>query len=129
VVGFFDDIGAAYAWADFAITCAGAGTLAELATVGLKALVIPLAAAALDHQTANARAYAAVTGTPWVAERAVDVERLAEELATRATKPEVRGPAAGGPPGSDAAAAVVEACERLLETWRARRIERGSLRP
>src|SRR5690606_26050547 len=55
---FLDDIAAAYARADFAVTCAGACTLAELAAVRLPALVVPLAAAARNHEEANARAAA-----------------------------------------------------------------------
>jgi UDP-N-acetylglucosamine:LPS N-acetylglucosamine transferase len=41
---------------------AGAVTLAELAAAGVPALVVPLASAALDHQVANARAFAEATG-------------------------------------------------------------------
>src|SRR5262245_44450396 len=58
----FDDVTAAYRWADLAIACAGAITLAELAIAGLPALLVPLATAALDYQRANARAFAAMTG-------------------------------------------------------------------
>lgn len=68
VEGYIDDIAAAYDRADFAISCGGAMTLAEIAAVGLPALIVPLSAASDDHQTWNARAFAAVTSTPWVAE-------------------------------------------------------------
>lgn len=46
VHSFVDDMPAVYADAKFAITCAGAVTLAELATAGLPALLVPLSSAA-----------------------------------------------------------------------------------
>src|SRR5262249_57700365 len=52
-VSALHDLPAAYRWADVAIACAGAVTLAELAVVALPALLVPLATAALDHQRAN----------------------------------------------------------------------------
>ena len=56
VLPFIDDIGAAYAQADLAITRAGAATCAELARVALPAILIPLPTAADDHQRLNAQA-------------------------------------------------------------------------
>ena len=52
---FIVDMAAAYAWADIAVCRAGALTLAELAAVGLGAILVPFALAADDHQTRNAR--------------------------------------------------------------------------
>ena len=82
VVAYVDDMAAAYAWADFVVTCAGAVTLAELAVAGVPALVVPLARAAFDHQTANARAFAAVTAMPWSSEADWDPAPLAERVAS-----------------------------------------------
>lgn len=45
----------AYAAADFAICRAGAGTVAELAVVGLPAILVPYPHAPYDHQAVNAR--------------------------------------------------------------------------
>ncbi|MBI4570086.1 MAG: UDP-N-acetylglucosamine--N-acetylmuramyl-(pentapeptide) pyrophosphoryl-undecaprenol N-acetylglucosamine transferase [Planctomycetes bacterium] len=58
VLPFIDRMDLAYAAADFAICRAGAMTLAELAEVGLPAMLVPLPTAAGDHQTRNAAAYA-----------------------------------------------------------------------
>lgn len=77
VDGFVDDMAAAYAGATFAVTCAGALVLAELAAVGLPALLVPLGSAAGDHQAANARAFAAA---PWVSERDWSPAALADRL-------------------------------------------------
>ncbi len=59
VQAFIDDMPSAYAGADLVIGRAGALTLAELAIVGRASLLIPLPTAADDHQTRNARAFAA----------------------------------------------------------------------
>ena len=44
-----------YAAADLMMTRAGAATIAELATVGMPALVVPWPGAAENHQVGNAR--------------------------------------------------------------------------
>jgi UDP-N-acetylglucosamine--N-acetylmuramyl-(pentapeptide) pyrophosphoryl-undecaprenol N-acetylglucosamine transferase len=52
---FIDDIAARYAWADIVVCRGGALTVAELAAVGLGAVVVPLPGAIADEQSANAR--------------------------------------------------------------------------
>jgi UDP-N-acetylglucosamine--N-acetylmuramyl-(pentapeptide) pyrophosphoryl-undecaprenol N-acetylglucosamine transferase len=44
-----------YAWADIVVCRGGALTVAELAAVGLGAIVVPLPGAIADEQSANAR--------------------------------------------------------------------------
>lgn len=51
---FIDDMGSAYAWADFIVCRAGALTVAEVAAAGLPAIFVPLPHAVDDHQTKNA---------------------------------------------------------------------------
>jgi len=55
VLGFFEKMHLAYAAADVAVSRAGAASLAELAAVGLPAILVPLPHAQDDHQRANAR--------------------------------------------------------------------------
>jgi len=62
---FFDDVPARLASAHLVISRAGASSLAEIATVGRPAILVPFAAAAEDHQTLNARALA-TEGAAWV---------------------------------------------------------------
>jgi len=54
-LGFIDDMAARYAWADIVVCRGGALTIAELAAVGLGAIVVPLPGAIADEQSANAR--------------------------------------------------------------------------
>jgi UDP-N-acetylglucosamine--N-acetylmuramyl-(pentapeptide) pyrophosphoryl-undecaprenol N-acetylglucosamine transferase len=52
---FIDDMAARYAWADIVVCRGGALTVAELAAVGLGAIIVPLPGAIADEQSANAR--------------------------------------------------------------------------
>ncbi|MBM4397988.1 MAG: undecaprenyldiphospho-muramoylpentapeptide beta-N-acetylglucosaminyltransferase [Deltaproteobacteria bacterium] len=71
----------AYAAADFVACRAGAGTVFEVTAIGIPALFVPFAAAADDHQTANARPVVAPGGALSVAERDFDTARVADWLA------------------------------------------------
>jgi UDP-N-acetylglucosamine--N-acetylmuramyl-(pentapeptide) pyrophosphoryl-undecaprenol N-acetylglucosamine transferase len=57
---FYDKMAGLLQRADLAISRAGAGTLTELAVAGTPAILIPFPYAAEDHQTHNARVFAAV---------------------------------------------------------------------
>lgn len=72
---YFDDPANAYAAADLVLARAGASTLAELAALGLPAILVPYPHAAEAHQRANA---AAVAGTG--AAVAIDDDALSERL-------------------------------------------------
>jgi UDP-N-acetylglucosamine--N-acetylmuramyl-(pentapeptide) pyrophosphoryl-undecaprenol N-acetylglucosamine transferase len=51
---FIEDMMSAYAWADLVICRAGALTIAEVAAVGVAAILVPYPHAVDDHQTVNA---------------------------------------------------------------------------
>ncbi|HEY1336430.1 MAG TPA: UDP-N-acetylglucosamine--N-acetylmuramyl-(pentapeptide) pyrophosphoryl-undecaprenol N-acetylglucosamine transferase [Bryobacteraceae bacterium] len=118
VDAFIDRMDDIYADSDFVISSAGALTLAELSAAGLPALLVPIAAAANDHQTVNARAYARQTGAPWVAERDWNIEEQADRLEALVRHPDrlaqlgTRVRACEAP---DAAGNVVLACEAVLD--------------
>lgn len=80
VRAYLSPIADAYAAADFALTRAGALTLAELCAWGLPGILVPLPSAAADHQTANARALAASGAARELPQRDLDIERLDEEV-------------------------------------------------
>jgi UDP-N-acetylglucosamine--N-acetylmuramyl-(pentapeptide) pyrophosphoryl-undecaprenol N-acetylglucosamine transferase len=74
---FIEDMAERYAWADLVLCRGGALTVAELAAVGLGAIVVPLPGAIADEQTANAR-YLADAGAAFLyTESALTPERLA----------------------------------------------------
>ena len=55
VAEFIEDMPAAYAWADLVVCRSGAMTVAELAAIGVAAILVPFPYAVDDHQTVNAR--------------------------------------------------------------------------
>jgi len=116
VVRFLDPMLASYAWADVALTCAGAMTLGELGSVGLPAVVVPLGCAALDHQTANAREAARLSGCLWTSEAGWDVDAVAAHVTALARSAETWTAAAAGMrrlASPDAARRIVAACEEV----------------
>ncbi len=79
--GYIEDMPRALAAADFALSRAGAMTIAELLNEGLPAILVPLPTAAGDHQTFNARALERAGVARVVPETELTPERLADELA------------------------------------------------
>lgn len=77
---FIDDMAAAYAWADLVICRAGALTLAELAAVGLGAVLVPYPHAIDDHQRANAEVLVAAGAATILLEDQLDAAHLAAIL-------------------------------------------------
>jgi UDP-N-acetylglucosamine--N-acetylmuramyl-(pentapeptide) pyrophosphoryl-undecaprenol N-acetylglucosamine transferase len=78
---FIDDMSAAYQWADLVVARAGALTVAELAMVGVGAILVPFKAAIDDHQTLNARHFAAGGAGLVLAEQELTSAVLARTLA------------------------------------------------
>jgi len=70
---FFDDIPARMVEAQMVICRAGASSVADLTVIGRPAVLIPYAAAAADHQTANARPLAEAGAALMIPEPALDV--------------------------------------------------------
>jgi len=80
VRAFVDDMAAAYATADFAVTRAGALTVSELAAAGLGALLVPFPAAVDDHQARNAAYLVDAGGARMIREEGLTPARLAATL-------------------------------------------------
>lgn len=77
---FIENMVEAYAWADLVLCRAGALTIAELAAVGIGAVLVPFPFAVDDHQTANAR-FLEQDGAARVCQQAdLTAERLATVL-------------------------------------------------
>ena len=66
--------------ADVAVQRAGASTVAELAVIGVPAILVPLPGAPGDHQTVNARRLAEAGAAVLVPDEELDAGRLAAEL-------------------------------------------------
>ncbi|MCU1454968.1 MAG: UDP-N-acetylglucosamine--N-acetylmuramyl-(pentapeptide) pyrophosphoryl-undecaprenol [Acidimicrobiales bacterium] len=117
VVRYEDRMALLLAAADLAVTRSGGG-VAELAAVGLPAVLVPLPIATRDHQTANARALAAVGAAVVVADHDLTTERLVAEVEGLLDDPhrlEAMAAAMAGAARPDAAervAALVEAQAR-----------------
>jgi len=80
-VAFIDDIAARYAEADLVVCRGGATTVAELAAVGVGAIVVPLPGAIADEQSANARFLADAGAAVMVPQAALTPAALAERIA------------------------------------------------
>lgn len=80
VVGYIQDMGSAYAWADVAVCRSGAMTVAELAAVGVASILIPFPHATDDHQYRNARFLADRGAAIVLTEDRLDAGELAEIL-------------------------------------------------
>ena len=79
---FIDDMSAAYQWADLVVARAGALTVAELAMVGVGAILVPFKAAIDDHQTLNASHFAHGGAGVVIRERELTAGVLARELSS-----------------------------------------------
>lgn len=80
VRGFFDPIAPAYRAADLVVCRAGAMTVAEVCAWGKPSVLIPLATAAADHQTFNARALAEAGAAVLLHECELSAPILAQRL-------------------------------------------------
>ncbi len=78
-VGFVERMDLAYACADLVVSRAGASTIAELAVVGLPAILVPYPYATGRHQEANARSMQRAGGASLL----LDDQLTAESLAGR----------------------------------------------
>jgi len=107
-----------YAAADLMVCRAGAMTVAELAAVGVPAVLVPLPGAPGDHQTANARVLEQVGAAVILPDQECTPTGLAgvvEELLIDPDRLETMGVAAKGvarPDAAEAGARVVEANAR-----------------
>lgn len=109
----FADMTTWWALADLAICRAGATTVAELTTLGLPAILVPLPRAPGDHQTHNALALTSVGAAAMVPDSSCSGEALAHQ-AEAMLHPELW-------------AAMSKACELLARPYAAADIARVSL--
>jgi len=87
VAPFFADVPARLAAAQLVVCRAGASTVAELTVIGRPAILIPYAAAAGDHQTANAQPLVDADAALMLPESVLDAATLARDLQALLTDP------------------------------------------
>lgn len=88
VVPYLSPIQRAYAATDFALTRAGALTVAELCAWGIPSLLVPLPTAAANHQRANARALEAAGAALVLEQASLDAARLGAAISGLSSSPE-----------------------------------------
>lgn len=79
---FFQDVPRRMSEAQLVISRAGASSIADLTVIGRPSVLIPYAAAAGDHQTANARGLVDAGAAILIPESALASDSLAEQMAT-----------------------------------------------
>ncbi|MCH2187327.1 UDP-N-acetylglucosamine--N-acetylmuramyl-(pentapeptide) pyrophosphoryl-undecaprenol N-acetylglucosamine transferase, partial [Myxococcota bacterium] len=123
VVAFEPDMPSRYAWADLALSRAGALTVTELAMAGLPAVLIPYPYAADDHQAANAQALSAAGAALCLNSRPLDEEALRATLSEIIEAPDqliAMSRAASQLAQPDAANQIIRECAEWLEVRGAR---------
>lgn len=80
VASFFTDVPARMAQAQLVVSRAGASTTAEIAVMGRPSILIPFAAAAGDHQSANARPLADAGAALLLPEAVLDAASLSRDM-------------------------------------------------
>ncbi|QGX97942.1 undecaprenyldiphospho-muramoylpentapeptide beta-N-acetylglucosaminyltransferase [Roseovarius faecimaris] len=85
---FFRDIPNRMSEAQLVISRSGASSVADISVIGRPSILIPYAAAASDHQTANARGLAEADAAIIIPESRLEVETLCEHMASVLTNPE-----------------------------------------
>jgi UDP-N-acetylglucosamine--N-acetylmuramyl-(pentapeptide) pyrophosphoryl-undecaprenol N-acetylglucosamine transferase len=106
-----EELGDLYAASSLVIGRAGAGTVTELAALGLPAILIPLPGARGDEQTANARVLADTGAAVLLPETELTPERLVREVADLLADPGRRETMAA----HARALATPDAAERLVD--------------
>ncbi len=116
VVPFIDEMAEAYAWADLVLARAGAMTLAELAAVGVGAILVPYPYAVDDHQSANAGALVRGGAAELIPQPVLSASNLAvrlRELSLDRPRLLAMAEAAHALAAPDATRLVAEACLEL----------------
>lgn len=111
---FFEDVPARLAAASLVVSRAGASSIADITVVGRPAILIPYAAAAEDHQAANAAGLVSAGGAIMIREAELTADGLAGHIAAILGTPERAGAMAaaslaqGRPDATGHLAALVE---------------------
>jgi UDP-N-acetylglucosamine--N-acetylmuramyl-(pentapeptide) pyrophosphoryl-undecaprenol N-acetylglucosamine transferase len=92
---FFNDVPARISEAQLVISRAGASSIADLTVIGRPAILVPFAAAAGDHQTANARGLVEAGSAILIPENRLDPASLSAQIASVLMQPDAAVQMAG----------------------------------
>ena len=84
---FFNDVPTRMSEAQLVVTRAGASTIADLSVIGRPSVLVPYAAAAADHQTANARQLVEAGAAVMVTEPELQVDSLSAQISAILSDP------------------------------------------
>ena len=85
---FFQDVPRRMSEAQLVISRSGASSVADISVIGRPSILIPYAAAAGDHQSANARGLASAGGAIVIPESQLSVTVMAEQIAAILSQPQ-----------------------------------------
>ena len=111
---FFTDVPSRMTECQLIVTRAGASTIADVSVIGRPSILVPLAAAIRDEQTANARSLVEAGGAILIPETALDVASLSEQISAILSNPSAANQmaaaalSAGVPDATDRLVALVE---------------------
>ncbi|WP_377189990.1 UDP-N-acetylglucosamine--N-acetylmuramyl-(pentapeptide) pyrophosphoryl-undecaprenol N-acetylglucosamine transferase [Ruegeria meonggei] len=111
---FFQDVPRRMSDAQLVISRSGASSVADISVIGRPSILVPFAAAAGDHQTANARGLVQAGGSVMIPENLLDVSALTEQITAVLTNPEAAQKMAhaalstGAPDATERLVALVE---------------------
>ncbi len=111
---FFRDIPRRFSEAQLIISRSGASSVADISVIGRPSILVPYAAAAADHQTANAKGLVDANAAIRIPESKFTPEVVAEAIATVLTQPDaatqmsIAALNAGVPDATDKLVALVE---------------------
>lgn len=108
---FFDDVPSRFSEAQLIIARAGASSVADISIIGRPSILVPFAAAAGDHQTANAHGLVEAEAAILIPESRLDAATLAGHVATVLENP----PAATRMAHAAIAYGIPDATERLAQ--------------
>jgi UDP-N-acetylglucosamine--N-acetylmuramyl-(pentapeptide) pyrophosphoryl-undecaprenol N-acetylglucosamine transferase len=114
VLGFTESMEDLYAQADVVLGRAGATTMAELAAFALPSVLVPYPHAADNHQVENAKVFVS-RGAGWMmAQKNIEIDRLAQRIADAVLQPERRRKMAMAASSLAATQAAGDTIDRLL---------------
>lgn len=88
VAPFFDDVPRRMSEAQLVVSRAGASSVADLTVIGRPSILVPLATATNDHQSANARGLSEAEASVVIPESRLSVDSLSQNMAAILSQPD-----------------------------------------